>query len=663
MGAFHFSVVGPNADPSLIRSFHEHQSACYARYGAINAMTVPVADDEVGYLVVTREHQMVAGIRIHVRRPNRLLPFEHYFVGDDFVRGEVESRSREGLAELAGLWSAPVVARTGIGGFIVGAAVAIAPYFGLRHLCSFAHQFNRFTRLVGFEPDARIGEHAYPDERYRSTVNWCDAVGFPTADPEVRQRILTLRKLSTGAALGRPIALGFQEPTRVVPISSPSRRLMKTASSKTRPFRHAEDDQRRAQRLGPDLVSVETREAPPDVRELLASWPSILAPIAESAPGRSTVSIRTDAGELLATVSSCPASHSPLESSHSPSALRKTRYLGDLAWSDGSVRFAPHALYLGVRRARIDGATTIAGHVKDASGALEKTLGLLPLGGPLLLDGREARAQRVDLAMHRAYEVVREAGEGDLDNTLFGDEVVETFERWLTDLYGRGFFQSVKDGTLSREQYVYTISNMHQFVRWTTRLLGHAVAHSHDRSLRDHFLSHLQGEVNHEIIIERDLAHLGQDVDFVVDRMAASPGTRQFMSVQESLAGMHHDLISFLASPLAAEGVASHLTPAFLTSMEQTIASWGVVDPKRAMTFFSSHVSTDGGDDGHWELVMKVVRDHLHDENDLRRFLGILQASMGALTIAYDEFVDDVALFAGQPFRVRADHTPVAAEE
>jgi hypothetical protein len=270
---------------------------------------------------------------------------------------------------------------------------------------------------------------------------------------------------------------------------------------------------------------------------------------------------------------------------------------------------------------------------------------MLPLDAPPGPDGREAHGQRVDLAAGRAYDAVIEVGGNHLDPTLFGDEVVETFERWLLDLYGRGFFKAVSDGTLTKPQYVYTISNMHQFVRWTTRLLGHAVAHSHERGLRNHFLAHLQGEVNHEIIIERDLAHLGEDVAFVVDRMAASPGTRQFMAVQESLAGLHHDLILFLASPLAAEGIASHLTPAFLEALERTIAGWGVREPKRAMTFFSSHVNTDGGDDGHWELVMRVVRDHLRSDDDLRRFLGILRASTRALTTAYDEFVDDVALF------------------
>jgi hypothetical protein len=203
----------------------------------------------------------------------------------------------------------------------------------------------------------------------------------------------------------------------------------------------------------------------------------------------------------------------------------------------------------------------------------------------------------------------------------------------------------VFEGTLVREQLVYALSNMHQFVRWTTRLLGLAVGSSHARRLRDHFLAHLSGEINHELIIERDLAHLGADVGYVLDGMVPTPGTRHFMAVQESLIGMHGDPRAFMASPLAAEGVASHLTPDFLQALEDVVAGWGVPEPRKAITFFTSHVQTDGGDDGHWETTLGLVGEHLRSEADLVRFLGGLRASMAALTRAYDEYVDDLAVF------------------
>jgi hypothetical protein len=171
---------------------------------------------------------------------------------------------------------------------------------------------------------------------------------------------------------------------------------------------------------------------------------------------------------------------------------------------------------------------------------------------------------------------------------------------------------------------------MHQFVRWTTRMLGLAVGASNPRPLRDHFL-----------------AHLGADVGYVLDAMVPTPGTRHFMAVQESLIAMHRDPLTFMASPLAAEGVASHLTPDFLDALQRVVASWDVPEPRKAISFFTSHVQTDGGDDGHWETTLARVAEPFRTETDFVRFLGALRASMGGLTRAYDEYVDDLAVFAG----------------
>jgi hypothetical protein len=322
-----------------------------------------------------------------------------------------------------------------------------------------------------------------------------------------------------------------------------------------------------------------------------------------------TSRIAVHRGEHTASITVGPAS------SHRFAAdtLRRTSVVSS---PDGPPELARLALYLALRRARIASAKTV------------------------LLHGGE-QPQRLDLAIAHAHATL----DHELAPAVFSAEIVETFEHWLHDLYGRGFFRAVWDGTLGREQYVYTISNMHQFVRWTTRLLGLAVANSHDRNVRNHFLHHLQGEINHELIIERDLAHLGADVDFVISRMAASEGTRHFMAVQESMIAHARDPVLFLASPLAAEGIASHLTPDFIAAMERAIAGWGVTDPANAMMFFRSHVNTDGGDDGHWLRVTHTLEQHLHTEAALATFLGILRASTSALTAAYDEFVDDVAVF------------------
>jgi hypothetical protein len=181
--------VAAHEDPEIVE-FVAQQQACYARFGA--RVSPPPDDPLTQYLLVAIERQMVAGIRIH-RRGALRLPLERYFETNDHLARELDRRTPDGLAELSGLWSNPLVAGTGIGGFVVGAAVAVAPWLRLRHLCSFAHQFNRFTRDVGFVPDPVIGTCPYPDARYESTINWCDAFDLAGAAPHARARILELR--------------------------------------------------------------------------------------------------------------------------------------------------------------------------------------------------------------------------------------------------------------------------------------------------------------------------------------------------------------------------------------------------------------------------------------------------------------------------------------
>lgn len=657
MASFDFRLVDAERAFELVCEFQRGQRACYARYGAEVVTASDGSIDRALYLVVHRDGRMVAGIRIHRRERERRLPLERPLSSHPLVRRELAWRESAGLAELAGLWSAPDIAKTGIGGAVVGAAVAIAPALGLRHLCSFAHQFNRFTRLVGFEPDASIGEHPYPDDRYRSTVNFCDAVTLATADARVAEWVRGRRADVERRALEGTHPLDFAafdasfRSALSAPVSRPkdvlSRRSvsMSTREDRSRPFTTLQRAEIRTP-LATNLEAVETAAMPDDVAALLAAWPSITGAVAAPTEGARFIAVRDAEGGLLATATVAPAVSSELASTFSEATLARTRVLGNLAWSEGAARYAPLALYLAARRARVEGATTIAGYFRDASHALERTLDLRSLGIELAPNGAEACGQRIDIAAQRAYDAVLDTLGRGLDPRVFCDEVVETFERWLADLYGRGFFKAVTEGTLNRAQYVHAIANMHQFVRWTTRLLGHAVANSHDKEVRDHFIGHLQGEINHEVIIERDLAHLGEDVDFVVHTMSPSTGTRQFMSVQDAMIGLHHDPISFLASPLVAEGVAAHLTPAFLDALEGSIARFCPQEPKKAMVFFKSHVHTDGGDDGHWEMVLRILRKKLTSESSLRSFLSVMHASMRALTAAYDEYVEGLEIFA-----------------
>lgn len=162
------------ADAALA-AFDRAQAECYGRFGVAAAVVTPERHESIAYLWARHGGEPVAGLRIHRRRPDRPLPLERFHAGDPALLAAIDARAADGIAELAGLWSAPGWSGTGIGARIVAAAIERAAALGVRHLCSFAHQGNRFARRLGFRRDPLLRPLPYPDDRYRSTVLWCDA--------------------------------------------------------------------------------------------------------------------------------------------------------------------------------------------------------------------------------------------------------------------------------------------------------------------------------------------------------------------------------------------------------------------------------------------------------------------------------------------------------
>jgi hypothetical protein len=235
---------------------------------------------------------------------------------------------------------------------------------------------------------------------------------------------------------------------------------------------------------------------------------------------------------------------------------------------------------------------------------------------------------------------------------------VETLERWARPFFEGPWFRAVHEGTLSRQQYAYTIANQHLYVRWTTRLIGHAVANSHDRELRAHWIRHLGGEIDHEQLLESDLTALGMDVAFVQDAMAPSLGNREFMAMQESLIGFRRDPVMLMAAPLVAEGVASRLDQRFVEALYENVRRWGIENPKRATSFIVSHIHFDGGhkdedgehtDPGHWELTRRILERFLVDDAQLSWFLGAMRVCMDGFARSYRDYAEDLAIFAAKP--------------
>ena len=137
---------------------------------------------------------------------------------------------------------------------------------------------------------------------------------------------------------------------------------------------------------------------------------------------------------------------------------------------------------------------------------------------------------------------------------------------------------------------------------------------------------------------------LGEDVEFVVQRMSPNLATRQFMAAQESAIGFHRDPVLLMAAPLAAEGISGHLDQRFMDALHESVARWGVPEPERVTRFYSSHIDFDGGDDGHWQGTMTMLAAHLRDETALARFMSMLRVTTDSMLRCYDSWIDEMPL-------------------
>lgn len=381
------------------------------------------------------------------------------------------------------------------------------------------------------------------------------------------------------------------------------------------------------------MSKISACEAPPtDVLELVETAEPTLS---TNYPAPTTICL-LQAGRTLARVTVCPAEQDDLRG-RDPQQLRHTASLRQLEIDDLE-RIGP-LLYLALRRARIWGRTTIAA-VSPLAGLLGEHLALEPVDA-----AGELLAQRIDLAIHRAYAASGPTGQ-QLCREHMLPEALAIFARHARRFHHTAWARAVRDRRLARAHYVATLANTHQYVRFTPRLLARAVAISESEELREHFLRHLDGERRHHELIEADLRYLGADVEFVRERMSPAPATMQFMLVQESMVAFYRDPILFMAAPFVAEGLAGAVGPELLGPLLENIRAWGHDDPQRATRFLRSHVHLDGGDDGHFARTCAVIARHVRDETMHQRFLAVVQLAAEAFHRSYDAYVDDLSVFS-----------------
>jgi hypothetical protein len=309
---------------------------------------------------------------------------------------------------------------------------------------------------------------------------------------------------------------------------------------------------------------------------------------------------------------------------------------------------APLVHYLAMRDARRMGRSMLVSDVTGGSRSSAGALALASVLGPEATQDRNAATRGGGEARVPAWQVHRAAfhlfasmsptAQAFVAEHLLVDELEGTVRDRAALFYTTSFFQRIFERTLTRTQYLESVANNHQFVRWTTRLLGRMVGVTADPVLRRHYVEHLKGEIDHEVLLENDLRYLGADVEYVKKQMVPCREIQQFMVVQESLAAFHADPVQFLAVPFAIEAGTAFMDARFIESLRACIASWGYSTPGRGCTFLTSHINTDGGDDGHWEATRKVLRLFMRDEYTMQRALNTAHLVMDGVSRAYEAY-------------------------
>jgi hypothetical protein len=249
-------------------------------------------------------------------------------------------------------------------------------------------------------------------------------------------------------------------------------------------------------------------------------------------------------------------------------------------------------------------------------------------------------ARDIDEALEAIYETATHDEQMQL-HAMFESQIHTMLKRSFEAFLAGTFSQAVNTKRLSKEQYVSVLTTMHLYVRWTTRLLGSAVANGADTEMRQHLAGHLSGEVNHELIIEADLRALNQFNKDTLERTIAKGPIRAFMFAQQSLVSFERDSLMF---PLAVEGISGMIENEFIETLQSMTREW-VKDITKGTMFFSSHVGTDGGVDGHLNQTVRFLAKRLIGQREFGEFRAIYELVSASFLDGINAAVSNLTVF------------------
>ncbi len=362
---------------------------------------------------------------------------------------------------------------------------------------------------------------------------------------------------------------------------------------------------------------------------------------------KNPITILNEDKKILAIINAYPADESTLLAKH----YEKNKLTN--SWFIDSIWLAPDhamsetsslAIYCAVKAARVhnrDIAITIKTKKLNTNFpvmTLMKAIEIKNLGDSGILIG-----QKVDYILLSVVESLPDEA-NDFVIHEFIQDMYKMFFNWY-DKYNKGkWCTAIINKTLTKRQYISTLYNLHSYVQYTTRLCARAIAFSDDVFLRNNYIDHFRGEINHEILIEKDLQQLGEDVEYLKKYYIPNIKTKAFMTLQESTIGFYQDPVLLLACPFVAEGVSANFRTELLDNLEEIIGSWGIKDlkdPGKAMRFLNSHVKFDGGEEGHWEGVIQILPMYIKTEFDRQRFISIAKFGMDSILNSFDSNVDE----------------------
>lgn len=395
---------------------------------------------------------------------------------------------------------------------------------------------------------------------------------------------------------------------------------------------------------------VETTYANFDTQLNDGKW--LLSASSQSKPEQA-IALQNQAGEAIAVVLVSFAKHSflvqrigfPEDAFHKILAI-------DAVWLKNGVNHAkilPIVLYFALRFGRVHGMGNVVAVLPKASSA-EKIPSLLHLQAlanvEFDLDGNESvlLSGRIKYSQVKLLEQFSSEDKAVMPK-YYVKEIIATHRLWLEHFYQGSWARAIIEERISKEQYIWSLYNLHQYVKWTTRLCARCIAHADDIVLRNNYIHHLKGEINHELLIEKDLAWLGVDINYILTQHVPSCETNEFISIQESTIGFKQDSALMLACPLVAEGVTAFMDKNFINHLHNAIASWGVQEPEKASKFLSSHMHFDGGEDGHWLAVVSMLERYITDEVKLQQFLCTMRTAMNGFERGFNAVIDEMKLW------------------